>query len=195
MNIQNLPGATPLEPEVLEQLIPSLTTQPELNAFEAQNIAKAELWARGSRKLKKELLTASGLHLLHKKMFDETWKWAGENRWLATTIGVDVGRIGNELGGLLGDVKYWIEHQTYSLEEIAVRFHHRLVWIHLFPNGNGRFSRLAADLFLEQNGKRRLSWGGENLSKMGETRKEYLRALQSADQGEFAPLIAFATRN
>ncbi|KHD89979.1 MAG: cell filamentation protein [Bdellovibrio sp. ArHS] len=192
MKIQSPPGATPLDDETLLGLIPGLTTHSELDEYEAAGIARALLWAYGSRTLKKDLLSASGLCLLHKKMFQDTWAWAGTFRRRETNIGVTPERIQNELGLLLGDVKYWLAHDTFSVEEIVARFHHRLVWIHPFPNGNGRFSRLAADLLMEQVGQSRPTWGKANLGKMGQKRAQYIHSLQIADRsGSYAPLMEF----
>ncbi len=193
MKVKNPTGATPLDPEILEQLIPNLTTQDELNEFEAQNIGAAIIWARASSDLRKNLLTATGLIKLHRKMFDQTWEWAGKWRWLETNIGVAPKNIQNELGALLGDVQYWLEHKTYSTEEAAVRFHHKLVWTHPFPNGNGRFSRLAADLLIEFNGGKKLSWGSRDLVGETKTRDEYLRSLRIADRSnDYEALLKFA---
>jgi Fic-DOC domain mobile mystery protein B len=192
VKIQSPPGATPLDDETLQGLIPGLTTQGELDEFEAAGIARALLWAFNSRTLKRDLLSASGLCLLHKKMFSETWNWAGQFRRKETNIGVSPENIQNQLAILLGDVQYWMEHQTYQVEEIVARFHHRLVWIHPFPNGNGRFSRLAADLLMKQLEDATFSWGQEHLGRMGEKREAYIRALKLADQHQqFDPLISF----
>jgi len=192
VKILSPPGATPLDDETLQGLIPGLTTQGELDEFEAAGIARALLWAYTSRTMKRDLLSASGLCLLHKKMFAETWDWAGQFRRKETNIGVAPENIQNQLAILLGDVQYWLEHQTYSAEEIAARFHHRLVWIHPFPNGNGRFSRLAADLLMKQIEDSVFSWGQEHLGRMGEKRAVYIRALKQADLHEqFGPLISF----
>ncbi|KYG64201.1 cell filamentation protein [Bdellovibrio bacteriovorus] len=192
MKIQSPPGATPLDDETLQGLIPGLTTYRELDEFEAAGIARALLWAFNSRTLKKDLLSASGLCLLHRRMFQDTWEWAGTFRRRETNIGVSPEKIQNELGQLLGDVKYWLTHNTFSTEEIVARFHHRLVWIHPFPNGNGRFSRLAADLLMEHIGQSRPTWGQVNLGQMGQKRAQYIQVLQIADRSEnYAPLIEF----
>ncbi len=182
MKIENPPGATPLNEEALKGLIPSLTNQGELNEFEERNIAEAIGWALRSRKLKAELLTATGLKLIHNKMFDQTWKWAGDFRSKDLNIGVDWHRIQSELGQLLGDVRFWIENKTFPMEEIAIRFHHKLVWIHPFLNGNGRFSRLAADLLMIYNGHQKFSWGSENLTSTSVARDTYLKALRKVDK-------------
>jgi Fic-DOC domain mobile mystery protein B len=192
MKVKSPPDATPLDDETLKGLIPGLTTQAELDEFEAAGIARATIWARSSRKLSSELLSATGLCLLHKKMFEETWEWAGQFRVRETNIGVSPAKIQNDLGILLGDVKFWISHQTYIREEVVARFHHRLVWIHPFPNGNGRFSRLAADLLAEQIEARSFSWGKSNLGKIGTQRERYISALKVADKSQnFGPLLEF----
>jgi Fic-DOC domain mobile mystery protein B len=187
------PGATEINPDVLQGLIPNLTTQAELNEYEAKNIADAMIWASTSRSLKKDLLSATGLFALHKKMFDQTWKWAGKVRSEQTNIGVAPEKIQNELGVLIGNVKYWIENETYKFDEIGVRFHHKLVWIHPFPNGNGRFSRLAADLLMEFNGHERFNWGSVDLVANEVERQKYFSALRLADtKMEYGPLLKFA---
>jgi len=193
VKIKDLPGATPLDEETLRGLIPNLTTQGELNEFEATNIAAGLTWARSSRTLKRDLLSASGLILLHKKMFEQTWKWAGQFRIRDTNIGVDPKRIQPDLKVLLDDVSFWLEKKTYSLEEIAIRFHHRLVWIHPFPNGNGRFSRLACDLLLEFQGQAKFVWSCSNLESKSKDRERYLKALRLADKEDrYDQLLKFA---
>lgn len=193
MKVQSPPGATPLDEDTLRGLIPGLTTQGELDEYEAANIAEAMMWASSSRQLRSDLLSASGLCLLHKKMFGDVWDWAGQFRKKDTNIGVSPEKIQNELGRLLGDVKYWMENKTFSLEEIAIRFHHRLVWIHPFPNGNGRFSRFAADLLLEFQNEKPFTWGRSLLSQASEKRKDYIAALKLADREErFDSLLTFA---
>lgn len=192
--LSQVTGATPLDEDVLKGLIPGLTTQRELDEFEAANIARARLWARGSRSLKQDLISISGLKKLHYKMFEDTWEWAGSFRLKDTNIGVSPVNIQSDLAILLGDVLYWLEHQTFSKEEIALRFHHRLVFIHPFPNGNGRFSRLAADLFLDQQDVSRFTWGKAYLEENPQkARSLYIQALQKADREEnYSDLLRFA---
>jgi Fic-DOC domain mobile mystery protein B len=193
MKLKNIPGATPIDEEILQGLIPNLTLQSELNEYEEQNIAKAFLWASRSRTLKKELLSVSGICILHKKMFGDTWNWAGQFRKRQTNIGVSPNRIQSDLKILLDDVKFWIQNKTYSNEEIGIRFHHRLVLIHPFPNGNGRLSRLAADLLMQILGEKSFSWSSSNLNQDGEIRKKYINALKVADQTEnYSLLLNFA---
>lgn len=145
-------GATPIDPEEAAELIPRLATQAELNAFEASNIAQAALWAMGNRRFHRQLLTDAGIRQLHRRMFGATWRWAGRYRLTGKSIGVEAYRIPMEIRALLQDVDYWIAAATYDWEELAARFHHRLVVIHPFVNGNGRHARLATDLLCERNG-------------------------------------------
>lgn len=183
-------GATPLDADELASLIPShITTQGELNEWEQLNIVQGEQWARKQRK---EILNEGFLRQLHKQMFGETWKWAGDFRKSDKNIGVDWLNIGVELKKLLDDVRYQVEHNAFPGDEIAVRFHHRLVSIHPFPNGNGRHARMMADLLVERLGKARFTWGSKSLVDPNDTRKQYIAALQAADARNIAPLLAFA---
>lgn len=184
------PGATPLDADEIASLIPGhITTQGELNEWEQLNIVQGENWARKQRK---EILSEAFVRQLHQKLFGETWKWAGEFRKSDKNIGVDWLKIGIELKNLLDDVLCQIDLASYPPDEIAVRFHHRLVAIHLFPNGNGRHSRLMADLLVERLGQPRFTWGRRNLVDASETRQNYIVALQAADRRDIVPLLAFA---
>lgn len=190
VKLNHPPGATPLDGDELACLIPGhITTQGELNEWEQLNIVQGENWARKQRK---EILNEAFLRQLHRQMFGETWKWAGEFRKSDKNIGVDWLKIGVELKKLLDDTHYQIEHASYPPDEIAVRFHHRLVAIHPFPNGNGRHARLTADLLVERLGRPRFTWGRRSLVDASETRQQYIAALQAADNRDIAPLLAFA---
>lgn len=183
-------AATPLTPEERDGLIPSyITLRRELNEAEQINIADADRWAFSR---KRDVLDEPFLRTLHKKMFGKVWRWAGQYRMTARNIGIDAYRIAGELAQMLGDVRYWIDHGTYEPDEIAVRFHHRLVFIHPFPNGNGRHARLAADLFIVGLGASRFTWGRINLVDPAETRAAYVAGLRAADGHDIAPLLAFA---
>jgi Fic-DOC domain mobile mystery protein B len=184
-------GATPLNPDVLAALIPDLSTQEELNEFEAQNIAGALRWALRSRTLKRDLLTRFGLALLHKRMFDQTWRWAGKFRTTDTNIGVPWHQVPTLVQNLCDDTRYQLENAVYGWDELAARFHHRLVWIHPFPNGNGRHARLATDLLLAYNKQPMFTWGAVSLVADSTTRQEYLSALREADAGKFSQLLGF----
>lgn len=182
-------AATPLTPEEREGLIPTyITLRSELNEAEQIGIEEADRWAFSRRR---RVLEEKFIRQLHRRMFGDVWKWAGEFRATARNIGVDAYRIGVDLHQLFGDVTYWIDHGSYSTDEIVARFHHRLVQIHPFPNGNGRMSRLAADLLAVQLGVDRFSWGSANLVEAKATRKAYVEALRAADNHDIAPLLAF----
>lgn len=183
-------GATPLDADELASLIPGhINAQRDLNEWEQLNILQGEEWASKQRK---EILDEGFLRQLHKRMFDQTWRWAGEFRRSDKNLGVDWRRIAVDLRNLLDDVRYHVAHGTFSADEIAVRFHHRLVFIHPFPNGNGRHARLMADLLIQRLGQPRFSWGRHSLVDAGATRPQYIAALQAADAHDYAPLLAFA---
>lgn len=183
-------GATPLETEELADLIPlHITTQEQLNVWEQANIIAAEQWA----KKKKHIVSIDFIKKLHYQMFNKTWKWAGKFRLTGKNIGVVWHIVPEELQKLCLDVLYQLKHHSFSDDEIAIRMHHRLVWIRPFPNGNGRHARLMADLFILQRGQPRFSWGAsQNLYEMGPVRKKYIAALQLADRGDYSELVTFA---
>ena len=190
------PGATPVDADELASLIPGhLTTQGELNEWEQLNIQQGDEWARKQRK---EILNEAFVGQLHKQMFGETWRWAGSFRKSDKNIGTDWLKIGVDLKTLFDDVHYQIEHASYPPDEIAVRFHHRLVAIHPFPNGNGRHARLMADLLAERLSQPRFTWGSRSLPAnaglvdASATRQAYIAALQAADARDYAPLLTFA---
>ena len=182
-------AATPLSEEEKEGLIPSyITLRGELNEAEQANIIEAEEWAF---KRKRDVLDERFLNDLHKRMYGRVWRWAGEYRRTGKNIGVDAYRIPQDLRQLLDDCRYWIENATYEPDEIAARFHHKLVWIHAYPNGNGRHARLATDLLLTVLGRPRFTWGRVNLVDASETRQDYVAALRAADHHDIGPLLEF----
>ena len=182
-------GATPLDPDESAGLIPPhVTTQGQLNEWEQQNILEGERWAFSRRNLNPLSLQFS--RDLHKHMFGRTWKWAGRFRTTEKNIGVDPRLIGMKLTELFRDVEAQLDHRSDSIDEIAARFHHRLVSIHPFPNGNGRLSRTMTDLFLNSKGEKEFSWGGGSLDA-GEIRSKYISALRAADDRDYRPLFAF----
>ncbi|KRA84048.1 cell filamentation protein Fic [Altererythrobacter sp. Root672] len=184
-------GNTPLSAEERLGLIPSyVTLRQELNEIEQINITEGERWAFGRAR---DILDEGYLRELHRRMFGKVWKWAGDySRENNRRIGSDSVMIPLDLRGLLDDVRYWIDHGTYPPDEIALRFHHRLTQIHPFPNGNGRFSRLAADLLAVHLGQPRFTWGRTNLVEAGATRRQYIDALRAADGHAIDSLLAFA---
>jgi Fic-DOC domain mobile mystery protein B len=182
-------GQTPLSEEEREGLIPSyITLRAELNEAEQANILAAEEWAF---KRAHNVLDIDFLYELHKRMFGRVWTWAGTSRTTGKNIGVDAYRIRTDLQELIKDGTYWIENGTYEPDEIAVRFHHRLVHIHPYPNGNGRHARLATDLLLRTLDQPRFTWGSQNLTDPGQTRTLYIEALRAADNHDYRLLLAF----
>jgi len=194
LDLDYINGQTPLDEEEKDGLlILTIATRGELDEFEQQNIEKTVQWILG-RTFKPELFfTEDFVRMLHKRMYADVWAWAGEFRKTNKNIGVDKWKIPSDLKYLLDDAKYWHENNTYTQDEIAVRFKHRIVSIHCFPNGNGRHSRLMADIIIEKIYKQRVfSWGAANLSDEGDTRKSYLKAVKTADRGDYSLLLAFA---
>lgn len=166
-----------------------ITLRSELNEAEARNIAQAQVWLMTNKN--KDIYSDTFLRELHKKMFGDVWKWAGAYRTSERNIGVVPYQIPIKLMQLFDDVKFWIENKTYPNREIAVRLHHKLVQIHPFPNGNGRLSRLMADLVLEKLEGTKLYWGNTNLVNVSEVRSSYIAALRKADAGDYADLMEF----
>lgn len=184
------PGNTPLDPDEAAGLIPEhIATQAQLNEWEQRNILDA--YVRVGRRRRGSVLDVDFLRRLHREMFGATWRWAGTFRTTGKNIGVPPHEIATRLLDLLKDAEVWIAHGTFSPDEIAWRFHHRLVQIHLFPNGNGRHARLATDLLLQSLGRPPFSWGSESIDHEGGVRDRYLDALRSADRGDGASLAAF----
>ncbi len=190
-NIQYPTGATPLEPDEMEGLkIRHITTREELNRFEQDNINEALHWLEGRRK--SDILTEKFIKTLHQKMFGKVWRWAGSFRRSGKNIGVDWLQIPVYLHTLLQDVRHWIDQKTYSADEIAVRFHHKLVWIHLFPNGNGRHARLMTDILLKDVLKQEpFTWNVKNINVKDDVRDIYLNALRKADNHDYSMLLDF----
>ena len=193
MEFQYAPGATPLDPDEAEGLVPlHITTQADLNAWEQANIALGDRWA--ARQKKRDLLDEGFVRDLHRQMFDKTWRWAGIFRQSNKNIGVDWTQVAVKLRDLLNNTRYQIENHVFKEDEVAVRFHHQLVLTHAFPNGNGRHARLMADLLITRIGRPRLTWGGISATRISVAtiREKYLAALRAADQGQIEGLIEFA---
>ncbi len=185
-------GATPLDPDELIGLkYKHITTREELDHLEQANIESGLMWLKRQKNL--DLLTERFIRELHKKLFDKVWKWAGTFRMTEKNIGIDPLKIPIQLRLLLDDVRFWIEHKTFSPIEIAVRLHHKLVFIHLFSNGNGRHARILADALLVKSfGLREIDWAqGIKLQSINLRRKLYIEALRQADKGDYTALLRF----
>jgi len=184
-------GATPLDPDESAGLVPGhIATREQLDEWEAENILAGERWAAGALK-RREILDDAFLRELHRQMFERTWKWTGSYRASEKNIGIAPERVAEEVRKLLEDTKAQLAGKVAPTDEVAARFHHRLVSIHPFPNGNGRHARLLTDLLLAANGAEPFTWGRGDLEHAGEARERYLAALRAADARDFAPLLAF----
>ncbi len=194
LDLNYIDGQTPIDEDEKDGLlIGTITTKADLDEFEQQNIEEAIQWALGRRFNTKDVFTERFIHTLHKRMYGHVWAWAGTFRKTVKNIGIDWYQIPAELKMLCDDTVFWIENKTYAPDEIAVRFKHRLVSIHCFPNGNGRHSRLMGDIIIEKIFEQDVfSWGGANLTKKGDARAAYLVAVKAADTGNYSPLLSFA---
>ncbi len=190
MKLSNQEGATPINEDEAAELIPDhITTQRELNEWESQNIQLAVNW--GLSRKRSAILTVDFIKELHRKMFDETWTWAGQFRRSDKNIGVAWEQIPVEIHKLLDDTGYWLNESVFHVRETAIRLHHRVVAVHPFVNGNGRHARLLADILLFNHDLPRIDWGTTNLDTDGTVRRRYLNALRAADEGDYGPLLSY----
>ena len=194
LDLDYINGQTPLDEDEKDGLlIPTIATRAELDEFEQQNIEQAVQWTL-MRSFKTDVVfTEDFIRTVHKRMYGHVWSWAGEFRKTNKNIGVDKWQIPSSLKYLLDDATYWHDNNIYPAEEIAIRFKHRMVSIHCFSNGNGRHSRLMADIIIEKIYKLPVfSWGMGNLSSEGDARTAYLKAVKTADKGDYNLLLDFA---
>lgn len=187
-------GQTPLDEDEKDGLlIKSITNREELDEFEQQNIEKAMEWVLTKHFKKEYILSKEFICMVHYKMFDEVWAWAGKFRKTNKNIGIDKHLISTSLQSLIDDCLFWIAHKTYKAEEIVIRFKHRLVSIHCFCNGNGRHARLIADIIINHIFKKPVfTWGSKSLNIKTNARISYIKAIKQADQGNIRPLMKFA---
>jgi len=184
-------AATPLTDNEKRDLIPAhIAFRRELNAAQQENIIRGQEWAL--RRRRRDILSEKLIKHLRRHMLGDVWRWAGEYRTSERNMGINHWEIPMALRVLLDDVKLWIEKNVYPVDEIAVRFHHRLVAIHAFPNGNGRHARLMADLLVTELGGTRFSWGSGSLATTGDLRRRCIAALHAADGHDIKSLLAFA---
>jgi Fic-DOC domain mobile mystery protein B len=194
LNLEYFGGQTPIdEDEKADILIPTIVNRGELDEFEQKNIEEAIRWLIGRKFTSGVVFTDQFVRKLHKQMYGHVWGWAGQFRKTDKNIGIDKRQISLALRTLNDDAQFWIENNVFPPDEIAIRYKHRIVSIHCFPNGNGRHSRLMADVIIEKIlGKALFTWGSDNLVRDGSSRKEYLKAIRAADGGDYEPLISFA---
>ena len=182
-------GQTPIDEDEKGDLIPSwITHNHQLNRLEQENINKAIGFFFTKKLTRKKLLTIPFMKNLHKKMLDDVWSWAGEFRLTDKNIGVTKTQIITSTYVLLEDINFWIDNKVFPNEEIVIRCKHRMVAIHPFVNGNGRHSRIFADLLMKSLGSAEFSWG----SSLPNAREEYLAALRKADKNSYSDLLKFA---
>jgi Fic-DOC domain mobile mystery protein B len=195
LDLEYIDGQTPIDEEEKEGLkIETIATKAELDEFEQLNIEEALQWVFGKKFKPQQVFSERFICDLHKRMYGNVWDWAGKFRKTEKNIGVKSYQIPMQLKALCDDALFWVENNTYPPEEIAIRFKHRLVSIHCFSNGNGRHSRLMADIIIEKLFRKEpFSWGADNLSKEGDTRAAYLKAVKQADANEYQPLLDFAS--
>jgi Fic-DOC domain mobile mystery protein B len=187
-------GQTALDEEEKEGLkIKTIGTKAQLDAFEQIGIEEAILWSMRLQLSEEAFLTESFIRKVHKKMFEKVWQWAGSFRKTEKNIGIDKWLIPSELKYLLDDTAYWITNSVFSPDEICMRLKHRLVSIHCFANGNGRHSRLVADMMAEKLVQQPIfTWGSLTYTQPDQQRAAYLNALRQADKGNYELLIGFA---
>ena len=186
---ENIEGATPLDPDEMAGLkLKHITTRGELDELEQANIVQGMLWIKKHNR--QNILSIDFICKLHKALFGQVWAWAGSFRKTEKNIGIDPLHITVNLRNLVDDAGAWIEFKSFPSYEAILRLHHQLVKIHPFPNGNGRFSRIYADLVAEVYfGLDPIEWGGTSLDSMTETRKNYIQALRKADLGDYRLLM------
>jgi Fic-DOC domain mobile mystery protein B len=189
-------GATPIDADAASDLLqPQITTQAQLNEAEKANILKAQLWTRSGRH--SNVLDEQFIKNVHKRMFGDVWKWAGQfkkadhqNERFARREEVAI-----RLRQLLENTKYRLEHAKPTNQkewnEFGATFHHRLVLVHAFANGNGRHAREITDLLLIQHRQKPFTWGVASLTEPGETRQRYIDALRAADHWDNSMLVEF----
>lgn len=194
LDLEYTNGQTPLDEDEKEGLlIPTIAIRAELDEFEQKNIEEAVQWVLGKALKAETILTEKFICNLHKRMYGGVWAWAGKFRKTNKNLGIDKWQIPTTLKVLCDDTNFWIYNETYTPDEIAVRFKHRLVSIHCFPNGNGRHSRLMADVIINKVYKLPLfNWGDGDLVYQGNARNIYLKSLKEADNGSFGQLLEFA---
>ncbi len=185
-------GATPLDPDEMDGLrFKHVSTRGELDQLEQAGITDGMKWL--DKQKNPDILSETFVCELHKRLFGGVWKWAGNFRRTEKNIGVDPIQVVIQLRQLLEDTKCWVEYNTFPPKELAARFHHKLVYIHPFPNGNGRHARILADAVLTKLlDETAIDWaGGYSLEGMNDRRNEYITALRAADRHDFSKLLSF----
>ena len=185
LNMRQEDGQTPIDD--ISGLKLNITTQEELNRAEYENYKKAYQEYR-LKKITPNLapFTFSWLCQVHFEMLGDVWEWAGEIRRSEKTIGFPCHKIGSSIHQLLDELQQW-EKEKIPITEITVRLHFHLVTIHPFENGNGRWARLAANIYLRKNGVGFINWPAQ-MDEIKTFRPKYIEALKRAEKGNLDPL-------
>jgi Fic-DOC domain mobile mystery protein B len=189
---ETLPGETPIDVSGLR--IKGIGTRAELNRAEAENVRKAVvkyLAAKPSRR--SAPFTLTWVKRLHKQMFGDVWSWAGEFRRENLNLGCDWHQVPLQLQALLDDLAFW-EGQGVGLLEQTARLHHRAVRVHPFSNGNGRWARMLANVWLKRHDHPVTVWPEDTIGTRSVVRDEYLAVIRAADEGDEGPLFELHRR-
>ena len=183
-------GQTPLPPELQKGLISkNVQTIGELDEYEEQNIAEGMVWLEDSNA---NSLNYSFWLRLHKKLFGNVWNWAGEIRShdLGNADFLYPEKVRPALMQLIGDAEYWFKNDTYPKKETIARIHEKLLTIHPFANGNGRWSRILTEYICKQNKIDIPKWNLKSKDDPQKRRKEYIEAVELArHKRQFLKLI------
>lgn len=151
-------GETPLDPEEADALTAQaralLGDDPtKADLYEAEQAVLAEVSehfldevADGALGLD-EILSDYFLRDLHRKLYGDFWTWAGRFRIRELNIGIAPEQIAAALRTWLENARYRWEHTgDWTPREFGIAVHAETVRIHPFIDGNGRTTRLLADL-------------------------------------------------
>lgn len=182
-------GTTPLDPDEADGLIPGwVATRGDLDVVEQANVAAAMQWASRRRWSIETLLSDATVRDVHRRMLGDVWNWAGSYRTSEKNIGVPWADVRRAIHDLMADAMAWVDSERPS-ESLLADFHHQIVSIHPFPNGNGRHGRLMTDLLATVIGVPPSTWGRAPSIDIMVARRHYLDALSAADRGSLEPLL------
>jgi Fic-DOC domain mobile mystery protein B len=189
-------GASPLD-DISELLRNEITTRRQLDEAESLNILEALEWTERGRL--EDVFTVAFYQKLHTRMFDEVWGWAGRLRSVTgvrPNIGVPPEKVPSELGRVAMEFsREWNDHYDDSILPFVARYHHSLVAVHPFNNGNGRWSRLACDVVVKKLARRPpIIWATDTLNVDSKERAQYIAALKRADSLDYEPLIDYLAK-
>lgn len=181
---QLLPGETPID-DISELKIRNVKTRGELNELEAANILKATLKYLGKKPTRRSARFDFSWGLkLHKEMFGDVWRWAGKMRTSDLNIGMPWQQVEPALFELFQNLTLWEQSEVDLMDQVTW-LHHRAVFIHPFKNGNGRWARMLANVWLKLHGENPTMWPEASVGTVSEIREEYLKAVRLGDEGDF----------